>query len=131
MIIGYCSVSRLEPRAHLERQKERLAAIGAQQLYTEQTGRRWPELERAIESARAGDVIAATKPYRIATSQRGILALIDRLARKGIGLKILDTPVDTSTTTGRMVLGSAPLYSLGMSPLFSLLRDLGLGRLRG
>jgi hypothetical protein len=38
-----------------------------------------PGLERAIEFAQKGDVIAVTRPYRLARSTREVLALIDRL----------------------------------------------------
>jgi DNA invertase Pin-like site-specific DNA recombinase len=133
MILGYCRVSAFEPTARLEAQRRDLAAIGAQEFFCEKAslfGKK-PELERAIEFAQNGDVIAITKPYHVAPSTRGVLALIDRLGRKGVGLRILHTPIDTSTTTGRMILGSAPLWSLGMSPLRSILSDLGFGWRRG
>jgi DNA invertase Pin-like site-specific DNA recombinase len=133
MIVGYCRVSTLEPSARLEAQRRNLAAIGAQEFFCEETGifGKMPELERAIAFARKGDVIAITKPYRVAYSTRGVVALIDRLARNGVGLRILNTPIDTSTTTGRMILGSAPLWSLGLSPLRSVLWDLSVGWWRG
>jgi DNA invertase Pin-like site-specific DNA recombinase len=129
MIVGYCRVSTFEPAARLAAQRRDLAAIGAQQFFCERanTFRKMPELERAIESAQKGDVIAITKPYRVARSTRGVLALIDRLGRKGVGLRILNTPIDTSTTTGRMILGSTPIWSLGISPLRSALWDLTFG----
>jgi DNA invertase Pin-like site-specific DNA recombinase len=133
MIVGYCNVSIFEPTAGLDAQKRGLAAIGAERFFCEKTAifGKMPELERAIEFARTGDVIAIMKPYRVARSTREVLALIDRLRRKGVGLRILNTPIDTSTTTGRMILGSAPLWSLGMSPLRSLLWDLSFGLWRG
>lgn|SRR5215813_10430094 len=129
MIVGYCRVSTFEPAAGLAAQRRDLAAIGAQQFFCEKGNnfRNMPELERAIAFARKGDVIAVTKSYRVARSTRGVLALIDRLGRKGIGFRILNTPIDTSTTTGRMILGSTPAWSLGISPLQSVLRDLTLG----
>lgn len=129
MIVGYCQISTLEPTSKLEAQKRDLAAMGAQKFFCEQTSifGKTPELDRAIESVHKGDVIAITKPYRVAHTTRGVLALINRLGRKGIGLRILNTPVDTSTTTGRMILGSAPPWSLGMSPLRSMLWDLSFG----
>jgi DNA invertase Pin-like site-specific DNA recombinase len=125
MILGYCSISAFEPVARLDAQKRDLAVVGAQEFFCEKTRLfgRTPELERAIEYARNGDVIVVTKPYRIARSTRGMGALIARLARKGVGLRIPNTPIDTSTTTGRMVLGSAPLWSLGASPMRALLWD--------
>jgi DNA invertase Pin-like site-specific DNA recombinase len=131
MIIGYCRVRRPGSAVALQAQQRALAATGAQKFFNETTrlnGKR-PELERAIEFAQKGDVIAVTRPYRVARSTREVLALIDRLGRKGVGFRILDTPVDTSTTTGRMILGSAPIWSLGMSPFRSALWDLSLGRM--
>jgi DNA invertase Pin-like site-specific DNA recombinase len=133
MIVGYCSVSMFEPATRLDAQKRDLAAMGAQEFFCEKTRvfGKTPELERAIEYAQNGDVIVVTKPYRIARSTRGVLALIVRLGRKGVGLRIPNTPIDTSTTTGRMILGSAPLWSLGVSPWRSLLSDALRGSRRG
>jgi DNA invertase Pin-like site-specific DNA recombinase len=133
MIVAYCRVSAVEPASALEAQRRDLAAIGAQVFFCEKASifGQAPELERAIESAQKGDVIAITKPYRVARSTRGVVALIERLGQKGVGLRILNTPIDTSTTTGRMILGSTPLWSLGMSPLRSVLWDLSFGRWQG
>src|SRR5215468_351178 len=100
MILGYCHVGAFERLTGLERQRRDLAAIGAQEFFCEKSaifGKR-TELERAIERA-----------------------------RKGVGFRILNTPIDTSTTTGRMILGSAPRWSLGISPLRAALWDLSLG----
>lgn len=132
MIVGYCRIGPLEPSAWLEAQKSTLAAAGAQAFFCDKVGfgGATAELERAIDIAEAGDVIAVTRPYRVARSTRGVLALIDRLGRKGVGFRILNTPVDTSTTTGRMILGSAPLWSLGMSPVRAMLWDVSLGQMR-
>jgi DNA invertase Pin-like site-specific DNA recombinase len=132
MIVGYCRVNTLEPVASLEWQRRDLAAIGAQHFFCEKAGifHKLPELERAIDFTQKGDVMVITKPYRVASSARGVLALMDRLGRKGVGFRILNTPIDTSTTTGRMIFGSTPFWSLGVSPLRSVLRDLTMGSWR-
>ncbi|AFL49684.1 hypothetical protein USDA257_c10930 [Sinorhizobium fredii USDA 257] len=126
MIIGYCRIGKFEPVASLEAQKLHLTRLGAEHFFCEKTGMfgSTPELEKAIACARKGDVIAVTRPYRIARTTRQVLALIERLGSKDVGLRIVGTPIDTSTTTGRMVLASAPLWTLGMSPLRSMLADL-------
>jgi DNA invertase Pin-like site-specific DNA recombinase len=133
MILGYCRVGLLEPASRLEAQRDALAAAGAQAFYCERVGlrRRTPELERAISTAQKGDTIVITRPYRVALSARGVLALIERLGRRGVGLRILDTPVDTGTTTGRMILGSAPRWSLGLSPARAALWDISVGSILG
>jgi DNA invertase Pin-like site-specific DNA recombinase len=129
MIVGYCRVGILEPASSLATQKAALAAAGAQVFFIERVGVNGgaPELERAIASVQNGDTLVVTRPYRVARSTRGVLALIDRLGRRGAGFRILGTPVDTTTTTGRMILGSTPLWSLNMSPARAALRDLLLG----
>jgi DNA invertase Pin-like site-specific DNA recombinase len=126
MIVGYCRISMLEPASGLDAQRATLAAAGAQAFFVERVSlnRRSPELDRAIASLQRGDTLAITKPYRVAGSVRGVLAIIDRLGRKGAGLRILGTPIDTSTTTGRMILGSTPLWSLGISPVRAAFVDL-------
>ena len=125
MIVGYCRVGSLEPTAALEAQKRELASKGAEALFSERIGlfSAAQELDRAIEFAGKGDVIAITKPYRVARTTRGVVKLIERLNRKGVGLRIVNTPIDTSTTTGRMILGSTPTWSLGISPWQSALWD--------
>lgn len=126
MILGYCRIGRFARSSGLENQKRDLAAAGAQRIFCEQAGPFGPkpELERAVASAGKGDVIVVTKPYIVACSTRGVLAFIHRLGRSGIGFRVLGTPIDTSTTTGRMVLGSTPLWSLGLSPLGAKLSGL-------
>ncbi|HLH47884.1 MAG TPA: recombinase family protein [Roseiarcus sp.] len=126
MILGYCREGALRLFPTAAEQERELYTIGAKAFYCDRAGffGKTPELERAIENAKKGDVIAITRPYCIARSTRQVLALIERLGRKGVGLKILDTPIDTSTTTGRMILGSAPPWSLGMSPVRSAMQDL-------
>lgn len=128
MILGYCRAGLFGRSADLKDQRSGLAAIGAQRFFSERTGLfgRKPELERAIAAARKGDVIVVTKPYLVAHSTKGILAFMSRLGRNGIGFRVIGTSIDTSTTTGRMILGSTPPWSLGISPLGSLLFELGL-----
>src|SRR4051794_10044452 len=125
MIVGYCRIGILKSTAALDAQKRALATIGAQEFFCEKSGlfASARQLERAIEFAQKGDVIAITRSYCVARSTRGVLTLIDRLGRKGVGLRILGTPVDTSTTTGRMILGSVPLGGMGISPVGAALRD--------
>ncbi len=129
MIVGYCSIFAFEPAARLSTQERELARFGAEKVYCERLGGfgKLKELESAIDAARKGDLLIVTRPYRIASSTRDVVNLIERLNRKGVGLRILDTPIDTSTTTGRMILGSAPLWSLGISPLRAMLWDAFVG----
>ena len=130
VIIGYCRAYFMEPRRALSIQRGRLEAIGAQECFEEQVGffGSADQLEKAIHHANRGDVLVATRPYRVALTQKSVVNLIRRLGQKGAGLRILDSPLDTSTTTGRMLIGSAPLWSLGITPWRSLMHDLSVGQ---
>ena len=110
MIIGVARTSTLDQQAGLDAQRRDLMAAGAERVYAEQisaTAAHRPELERAIEYAREGDVIAVTKPDRLARSVADLLAIVGRLEAKGVGLLVLSLggqPVDTRTPTGRLTL---------------------------
>src|SRR5260370_35477025 len=95
MIVGYCRIGAFEPSARLEVQRRHLAAVGAQKFFCEKStifGTK-PELERAIEFAGKGDLIAITKPYRVARSPRKLLSLIARLVRNTAVLASPTPPV--------------------------------------
>ena len=126
MIIGYIRSSPFEPATRRAAKELRLTRAGAERVFCDRSMifGPWPELERAVACAEKGDVIAVLKPYHIARTTRGVIALMERLGNKGVGLRIINTPIDTSTTTGRMILGSAPLWSIGISPLQSMISDL-------
>jgi DNA invertase Pin-like site-specific DNA recombinase len=62
------------------------------------------QLEALIDFAREGDVLIVTKLDRLARSVRDLMAIVDRLAAKGVGLRILALDLDTSTATGKLML---------------------------
>jgi DNA invertase Pin-like site-specific DNA recombinase len=106
MLIGYARTSTLEQVAGLEAQERDLKAAGAERLFAEQTssvGAR-EQLEAAIDFAREGDTLVVTKLDRLARSVQHLLATVDRLTAKGVGLRILAMGIDTSTPTGRLML---------------------------
>ena len=106
MIIGYGRTSTLEQRAGLEAQERELGAIGVDRLFTEQTssvGAR-PQLEAALDYLRDGDTLLVTKLDRLARSVRDLIAIVDRIGRKGASLRILAVNLDTATPTGKLML---------------------------
>jgi DNA invertase Pin-like site-specific DNA recombinase len=128
MIIGYCRTGLLSDASVLATQEHELSGNGAERIFRDDAGVPWRRggLESAISQAKAGDVVLVRRAHHLALTSRGVMRIIKTLAAKGVGLRILNTPLDTSTTTGRMVLASTPLWSLNVSPLGSLLADLGL-----
>jgi DNA invertase Pin-like site-specific DNA recombinase len=75
-------------------------------LFREQTsavGER-AALEAAIDFARDGDTIVITKLDRLAHSVSHLADTVDRLAAKGVGLRILAMGIDTTNATGKLLL---------------------------
>ena len=106
MFIGYARVSTVEQDAGFEAQERDLKAAGIQRMFSERTsavGQR-KALEEAIDFAREGDAIVVTKLDRLARSVADLVRIVERLARKNVGLRILAMGVDTATPTGKLVL---------------------------
>jgi DNA invertase Pin-like site-specific DNA recombinase len=107
--VGYARTSTVEQEAGLEAQRRDLKAAGAKKVFAEQVssvGKR-PQLEAALDYVREGDVLIVTRPDRLARSVADLLGLIEGLAAKGVGLRILSmggSEVDTRSPTGRLML---------------------------
>lgn len=106
MIIGYARTSTAEQQAGLEAQERDLKAVGAGRLYSEQTSSVGPRkaLEEALDYAREGDVIAVTKLDRLARSVPHLWEIVTKLEAKGVALRILGMGLDTSTSSGKLML---------------------------
>ncbi|MBS0240143.1 MAG: recombinase family protein [Proteobacteria bacterium] len=92
-LIGYARVSTDGQDFAL--QVERLEAAGCTKIFSEkQSGakRDREQLQAALEYVREGDSFVCIKADRIARSTKDFLDVIDRLAKKGVGLKVLDQP---------------------------------------
>lgn len=107
-IIGYGRVS--STGQSLDVQEDKLKAAGATELFMEKRsgttkdGR--TELEAALRFARRGDVLIVTKLDRLARSMTDMMNIVADLDKREIGFKVLDNDaIDTTTASGRMVLG--------------------------
>lgn len=106
MLIGYARVSTLEQTAGLAAQERDLKAAGVEKIYREQVsavGER-EQLEAAIDFARDGDTLIVTKLDRLARSVAHLVAIVDRLTKKGVAIRILAMNLDTATPTGKLML---------------------------
>lgn len=106
MLIGYARTSTLEQQAGLDAQERDLKALGAERIFTEQTSSVGPRkvLDEAIAFARPGDTLAVTKLDRLARSVTHMGAILETLTAKGVALRIVNLGVDTSTSTGKLIL---------------------------
>lgn len=102
--IGYARVSTQDQDCAL--QIEALKKAGCDPIYTEtasgaKTDR--PALLEALQYAREGDVIVVWKMDRLARSLKQLIATVEDLDQRGIGLKSLTEEIDTSTAGGKLV----------------------------
>jgi DNA invertase Pin-like site-specific DNA recombinase len=62
------------------------------------------ELEAAMEFARDGDCLVVTRLDRLARSVADLVRITERLAAKGVTLRVLALSLDTATPTGQLML---------------------------
>ncbi|UIN34878.1 recombinase family protein [Methylobacterium oryzae] len=112
-IYGYARVS--SSSQSLAIQQEALEASGCDVIRSEKvTGTKLEgrsELETIIQFARAGDSITVTRIDRLARSVADLAAILARLEAKGVSLRVLEQPVDTSTAAGRCFLQMLSVFA--------------------
>ncbi len=62
-----------------------------------------PELAKALEQARKGDVLVVWRLDRLAGSLRHLIDIADDLNRRGVALKSITDSIDTTTPSGRFM----------------------------
>ncbi|WP_242686946.1 recombinase family protein [Dermacoccus nishinomiyaensis] len=106
VFVGYARVST--GGQFVDRQIDALRDAGCQRVFVDHgvTGARMdrPELQAALEWMRPGDVLTILSLDRLGRNVRGVLELVDDLERRGVGLRVLQLGLDTSTPSGRLVL---------------------------
>jgi len=106
-VLGYARVSTGDQL--LDQQLDALAAAGVSgRVFTDtMSGTRddRPGLAELMAYARAGDTVTVVALDRLGRSLSGIVQTVKTLGERGIVLRSLREGVDTSTSTGRMVLG--------------------------
>ncbi|MGO4439716.1 recombinase family protein [Rhizobium sp. RAF56] len=106
-IIGYARTSTLDQTYGLAAQLRDLEAAGCERVFQEQLSsvdKQRPELAKAIDYARNGDVFVITKLDRLARSMADLVKLKDTLETRGVTLKILNLNIDTATPTGKLMM---------------------------
>jgi DNA invertase Pin-like site-specific DNA recombinase len=106
MIIGYARVSKSDdqdPAAQVRALKE----IGCDRIFQETaSGGRWdrPELHRALDQLREGDVLVVWKLDRLSRSLKDLLMILERIQAAGAGFRSSTEAVDTTIPAGRMMM---------------------------
>jgi DNA invertase Pin-like site-specific DNA recombinase len=106
LFIGYARVSKADDQ-DTAAQVQALKAAGCKRIFEEHaSGGRWdrPELHKALEHLREGDVLLVWKLDRLSRSLKDLLRILDRVREAGAGFRSLTEAVDTTTPAGRMLM---------------------------
>src|ERR1700751_4419485 len=99
MHIGYARVSKIDQqdtRAQIKVLKE----AGCKRIYEEHaSGGRWdrPELHRALDQLREGDVLVVWKLDRLSRSLKDLLHILEKINDAGAGFRSITENVDTTS----------------------------------
>ena len=109
MIVGYGRTSTADQVAGLVAQERDLKAAGAERVFSEQTSsvNKRAALATCMTFLREGDVLAVTKPDRLARNTAELLTIEADLSKRGIGLLVLSMggeKLDTRNPTSKLML---------------------------
>ncbi len=110
MLICYGRTSTTDQTNSLKAQVERFKGLGADtdHIFAEhgsgKTAKDRGKLQEAIRFARKGDVFVVTKLDRLGRSLKNVLEIVDKLAGKKVGFKVLDQSLDTTKPHGKLML---------------------------
>jgi DNA invertase Pin-like site-specific DNA recombinase len=106
MKIGYARVSTQDQNSNL--QLDALTIAGCEKVYSEKASAAKtvrPELLKALDYARDGDVIVVWKLDRLARSMKQLIETMEMLKGRGIALESLTEQIDTASPQGKLVFG--------------------------
>lgn len=105
-LVGYARVSTTGQS--LDVQVDKLLDYPCDKVYQEKksgvTANR-PELKKCLDYVREGDVLIITKLDRLARSTVDLHNILEQLNKKGVGFRVLDQSIDTTTSTGKLMFG--------------------------
>jgi DNA invertase Pin-like site-specific DNA recombinase len=104
VLLGYARIST-DSQDHAL-QLDALRTAGCDKVFVETaSGTRAdrPELAKALEQARQGDVLVVWRLDRLARSLRHLIDIADDLNRRGVALKSITESIDTTTPSGRFM----------------------------
>jgi DNA invertase Pin-like site-specific DNA recombinase len=103
MRVGYARVSARDQK--LEIQSQALEKYGCEEIFKEKVSganKDRPELQRALERLKTGDLLVVWKLDRLGRSLNHLVSTIADLRSSGIEFVSLSENIDTTTSTGRL-----------------------------
>jgi DNA invertase Pin-like site-specific DNA recombinase len=104
LLVGYARVSTLEQ--HIDLQLDALTHAGCEKIFRDTISgakSERPGLSQAIEFMRQGDVLVVWKLDRLGRSLRDLIDIVSTLRHQGIGFRVLQEAIDTTTPTGELI----------------------------
>jgi len=104
--LGYARVSTSKQTTDL--QHDALARAGVDKVFEDKmSGARddRPQLQALLDCAREGDVVVVWRLDRLGRSMIQVLQTVELLRKRGVEIKSLHDGLDSSTSTGRMMIG--------------------------
>jgi DNA invertase Pin-like site-specific DNA recombinase len=113
MLVGYMRVSSADERQSVDLQRDALLAAGVDERHfhvDKASGARddRPGLRACLAYLKAGDVLVVWKLDRLGRDLRHLVNLVQELAERGAGLKVLTgqgAAIDTTTPAGKLAFG--------------------------
>jgi DNA invertase Pin-like site-specific DNA recombinase len=102
-LYGYARVSTTNQETNL--QLDALKRAGCFRIFQEKTGglSKRPQLQFLLQKLKQGDTLVIYKFDRIGRSLSDLLRIVDAMAIRGIGVRSLTEPLDTSTAIGKLL----------------------------
>ncbi len=113
MLIGYARVSKADGSQLLDLQRDALidAGVAADRIYEDRVSSRKdyrPGLEACVKALQPGNTLTVWKLDRLGRDLRHLVAMVDDLRSRDVGLKVVagaGAEIDTTTPNGRLVFG--------------------------
>ena len=103
-IIAYIRVS--STGQSLDVQRQLMDEFGVDKVFAEKvsgTTQNRPKLQECLQYVREGDTLVITKLDRLARSVSHLHQIVDDLSSRGVGFKVLQQNIDTTTKEGRLM----------------------------
>jgi DNA invertase Pin-like site-specific DNA recombinase len=108
LLVGYARVSSVGQSLDVQLDKLNAHGVAPENIYREKvSGTRSDrqQLQQCLRALDTGDVLVVTKLDRLARSTLDLHKILHTLNEKGVGFRVLDQAVDTTTPMGRLVFG--------------------------
>lgn len=113
-LVAYIRVSSVGQSLDVQRDKMLALGIERDHIFAEKRSgldSTRPALKEALRFARKGDEFIVSRIDRLARSASDLLNIVKELEAKGVTFKVLDQQIDTSTSTGKLLLGMLALIA--------------------